>query len=132
MACLQKSTAEEIVEEFSLKLKLARSAELALAGSLFKAEELLMSGNELPKSAGELDLLARILVRQKRYAEAKKRWNDALRVSPDETCYEKALIALEKHVMTLNYRRKLWISVISVVFLTLFVIACIQILKQNF
>ena len=130
MACLQKSTTEEIVEEFSLKLKLARSAELALAGSLFKAEELLMSGNELPKSAAELDLLARILVRQKRYAEAQKRWNDALRVSPDETCYEKALIALEKHVMALNYRRKMWISVISVVFLTLFVSACIQILTQ--
>ena len=71
----------DIVRAFSLRLRLARSTELALAGSLLRAEELLTSGGNLPETAEELDLLARILVQQKRYAEAQKRWKDAFLVS---------------------------------------------------
>jgi len=109
---------ESIIRDFSLKLRLARSAELALAGSLFRAEELLMSGGELPQTAEELDLLARILVRQKRYFEAQKRWNDALRVSNGESRYQNAIDSLNVYLETLKHKKQIQgiIAIILIIF----------------
>jgi hypothetical protein len=119
MSALEYHPHERIIRNFSLKLRLARSAELALAGSLFRAEELLMPGGELPKTAEELDLLARILVRQKRYVEAQKRWNDALRVSNGESRYQDALDSLNCYLETLKHKKQIQgiVAIILIIFL---------------
>lgn len=119
MSALEYHPHERIIRDFSLKLRLARSAELALAGSLYRAEELLMSGGELPQTAEELDLLARILVRQKRYVEAQKRWNDALRVSNGESRYQDAIDSLNCYLKILKNKRQIQgiVAIILVIFL---------------
>jgi hypothetical protein len=68
---------EELTREFSRRLKVARAAELACAGRLLKAEALLCPTGTAPKNCEELDLLARILVRQKRFIEAHRVWRKA-------------------------------------------------------
>ena len=109
----------DIVRVFSLRLRLARSTELALAGSLLRAEELLTSGGNLPETAEELDLLARILVQQKRYAEAQKRWKDAFRVSGGQICYKDALDSLNGYVLALHRRKQILLLAVSIVSLIL-------------
>lgn len=119
MSALECHPHERIIRDFSLKLRLARSAELALAGSLFRAEELLMYGGELPQTAEELDLLARILVRQQRYVEAQKRWNDALRASNGESRYQDALDSLNLYLKTLKHKKQIQGIVAIILFIFL-------------
>jgi hypothetical protein len=123
MSALEEITSEEIVRNFSLKLRLARAAELASVGSLFRAEELLMPKGNLPDTPEELDLLARILVRQKRYVEAKKRWGDALRASGGECYYKNALNSLDNYLKK-SKRRK---QILFVSFFILSLIICLGI-----
>ena len=112
-------SAEAAVRGFALQLRLARSAEMALAGRLLEAEELLMPNGSLPQTAAELDLLAKILVKQKRYAEAQKRWNEALNISSGEKCYQDALDSLSFHITALQQRKSFLLLFASVLSLTL-------------
>jgi len=111
MSAREVVPARESVQTFSLKLRLARSAELALAGSLLRAEELLMPDGCLPGTAEELDLLARILVQQKRYAEAQKRWKEALDISGGKNCYQDALDLLGAYISNLQRKKKVLLIV---------------------
>lgn len=72
----QFSEAYRIVSRFDERLKLARASELAGGGRLLEAEALLCPLGRHPNSAQELDLLARILVRQGRYDEARQCWRE--------------------------------------------------------
>jgi hypothetical protein len=121
MSALERTNSEEIVRVFSRRIRLARAAELASAGSLFRAEELLMPNGELPDSAEELDLLARILVRQKRYGEAQKRWNDAFRVSGGKSHYQDALNTLNYYLQALKWRRQILVPAVFVLILIIWI-----------
>jgi hypothetical protein len=119
----------EIIRAFSFRLRLARSAELALAGSLLRAEELITPNGGLPETAEELDLLARILVRQKRYAEAEKRWKDALRVSGGKNCYQDALDSLNAYVIALQHRKQIVFLSVSILSLILTMVWAIFVIR---
>jgi hypothetical protein len=119
MSVSESLSSGKIAQAFSLRLRLARSAELALAGSLLRAEELLTPGGSLPETAEELDLLARIHVQQRRYAEAHKRWKEALRVSGGKSSYQDALDSLNAYVTVLQRRRRILLFAASIVILIL-------------
>lgn len=73
------------------RIRLARATELAQSGRLLEAEAALIQNGELPRSASELDLLARIAARQGRFAEARRRWNAALQIEPANETYRKCI-----------------------------------------
>lgn len=131
MSDLESVPTREIIRAFSLRLRLARSAELALAGSLLRAEELLTPGGSLPETARELDLLARILVRQKRYAEAQKRWKEALRFSGGERCYQDALDSLNGYVAALHRRKSILLFTTSTISLILAIILTFILMERG-
>lgn len=63
-----------VTDRFDRRMRLARASELALSGRLLEAETLLMSKERLPDTWEELDLLARIRVREGKLADALKLW----------------------------------------------------------
>lgn len=65
----------EAIDRFNRKIRLARASELALSGRLLEAEALLISKERFPDTWDELDLLARIRVREGKFADALKLWN---------------------------------------------------------
>ncbi|HSI86335.1 MAG: hypothetical protein ACAI35_13130 [Candidatus Methylacidiphilales bacterium] len=130
MAPTKARSAEEIVRNYSLRLRLARSAELALAGSLLNAEDVLMPDGKIPETAEELDLLARILVRQERYAEAETRWKDALRISKDKDCYQEALNSLNSYVKSVQKNNK-FVMLLSTAILVIVVTVLVYILIRQ-
>ena len=67
-------------KQFDDRIKLARVSEMARDGRLLEAESILCQGKVLTQSVDELDLLARIYVRQGRYEEARRRWRDAAKL----------------------------------------------------
>jgi len=64
--------------EFDERLRLARVAELASCNRLLEAEALLYLVGAGKATAAELDVLARINVRQCRFAEARECWEQAM------------------------------------------------------
>jgi hypothetical protein len=73
------------------RIRLARATELAQSGRLLEAEALLAQNGELPRNAGELDLLARIAARQARFDEARRRWSAALQLDPSNTTFRQCM-----------------------------------------
>jgi len=73
------------------QIRLARATELAQSGRLLEAEAVLAQNGELPRSARELDLLARIAARQGRFDEARRRWNAAIQTEPGNEIYRQCL-----------------------------------------
>ena len=69
-----------IVDKYTSQLRLARAAELAQSGRLLEAESLL-SYDAGSLTCNELDLLARIHVKQGRLADALRRWREAQQLS---------------------------------------------------
>ena len=65
----------EAIDRFDRKIRLARASELALSDRLLEAEALLTSEERFPVTWDELDLLARIRVREGKFADALKLWN---------------------------------------------------------
>jgi hypothetical protein len=89
---------EDLTRDFSRRLKVARAAELACAGRLLKAEALLCPAGTAPKNCEELDLLARILVRQKRFVEAHRLWRRAFEKANDKERIRRCIVVLEDYV----------------------------------
>jgi hypothetical protein len=69
---------DHLVREFDERLRLAHASELASGNRLLEAMALLCQEGAGKASAAELDLLARINVRQCLFAEARKRWEQAI------------------------------------------------------
>jgi len=98
---MSKSTDEhriglrETVESFDTRLRLARASELAIAGRFMEAEGLLLpQRGEI--SATELDLLARIHVRQGNVEKARNYWLRAIEQGSESANYEKCIEVLEE------------------------------------
>jgi hypothetical protein len=72
-------------------MRFARAAELARFGRYLAAEGLLSPNGREPSDPKELDLLARISARQRRYRRARILWEIALKRSPGNTNYERAI-----------------------------------------
>lgn len=86
----------QVLREFDERLRLARASELALLNHLQRAEEVLCAGGISKASSAELDLLARIHVRQGRFEDARKRWEKAIdRDEGSRSKFEECLQELE-------------------------------------
>ena len=111
---------QRIVQQFESRMLLARAAELASAGRLLEAQVLLCPNEATPKSADELDLLARIYVKQGHNDLAKRRWQEALESGERRTEFEECLKALDDYQEQILSRHKMMLRGIE---LSLWVIA---------
>ena len=98
---MSKSTDEhriglrETVESFDTRLRLARASELAIAGRFIEAESLLLPQRG-EVSAAELDLLARINVRQGNVEKAHNCWLRAIEQGSERANYEECIEVLKE------------------------------------
>ncbi len=100
------SDLRQVLREFDERLRLARASELASLHHCQKAEEVLCAGGVSKASAAELDLLARIHVRQGRFEDARKRWEQAVaRDEGSRAKFEECLRVLEDFSLTQMKRR---------------------------
>ncbi len=116
---------KRLVREFDERLRLARASELASGNRLLEAEEVLCPEGTGSAGASELDMLARLHVRQNRFADARRRWEQA--ASRDETRraeFEECLRVLDDYLARLTKRRLIeWrVSVVMLVVSVLLVI----------
>jgi hypothetical protein len=81
----------DMLKECFVQVRFARAAELARSGRHLEAEGLLSPNGQEPTDPKELDLLARIFVRQRRYRCARRLWEIALMRSPGKADYERAI-----------------------------------------
>lgn len=95
-----------IAQRFDDRLRLARASELALSGRLLEAEALLYPGN-LPMSDDELDLLARIHVKQGQYDLARRRWGAVTKNGVRHVESEECVKSLDQW-LDHRYRLLLW------------------------
>lgn len=102
----RRAEVQRITTRFEDRLRLSRASELASAGRLLEAETLLCPGKHLPMSADELDLLARIHVKQGQFDQAKRRWEDALKLGDRRADFEEYLKVLENWLL---FRKRTWI-----------------------
>jgi tetratricopeptide (TPR) repeat protein len=79
------------LEKCFAQIRLARATELAQSGRLLEAEAILTDNGKLPDNAGELDLLARIAARQGRFDEARRCWNAAIQLAPENEIYARCI-----------------------------------------
>jgi hypothetical protein len=111
---------DTLVRQFDERLRLARAAELASGNRLVEAESLLCPEGVALASAVELDLLARINVKQYRFADARKRWEQAISRSPEKRAeFEQCLTALDTFSAKWLKRRTIerWAILSIVIFL---------------
>ncbi len=118
---------QRIVTRFEDRLRLARASEMASWGRLLEAEALLCPTGRRSLAIDELDLLARIHVRQGRFDQAKRRWKDALNLSEDRAQFSECLQVLEDW---LAYRKRLWIWRLAVAVAALVLILTVWILVK--
>jgi hypothetical protein len=101
-----RAEVQRLTTRFEDRLRLSRASELASWGRLLEAEALLCPGRHLSMSADELDFLARIHVKQGQFDLAKRRWEDALKLSDRRAEFEECLKVLEDW---LAFRKRMWI-----------------------
>ena len=102
----RRAQLQGLVKRFDDRSRLASASDLAARGHLMEAENLLCPGMHLPMSSDELDLLARIHVKQGLYSQARRRWEDALKIGGDRIQIEECIESMDHW---LEYKRELWI-----------------------
>lgn len=109
------------VDRFNRRIRLARAAELARCGRLLEAAALL---DTRESASEELDLLARIKVREGKFADARRLWGRCAAQSSGSTTALRCIASLEKYAAATFRRHRqlylvLWfvwsIAVLSVV-----------------
>jgi len=94
----------EAIDRFDRKIQLARASELALSGRLLEAEALLVSKEQFPDTWEELDLLARIRVREGKFADALKLWSRGASI-PTRSARARACIASLQDYAAAKFKR---------------------------
>ena len=111
----RRTEAQRIANRFDDQLRLARACELASMGRMLEAETLLSPGRHLPKSSEGLDLLARIYVKQGHFEQAKRRWEDASKISDRREEFEECIkvlddwLAYRQRMLFLRIRLGMWL-----------------------
>ena len=91
----RRADIQQLTKRFDDRLRLSRASEMASWGRMLEAEALLCPERHLPMSADELDMLARIHVKQGRFDLARRRWEDAVKLGARRAEFEECLKALE-------------------------------------
>lgn len=81
----------DTLKECFVQIRFARAAELARSGRFLEAEGLLSPNGRESSDPKELDLLARISAQQRRYRRARRLWEIALKRSPGNADFERAI-----------------------------------------
>ncbi len=82
---------ERLFADYDRRLRLARATDLAKSGRFLEAEALIRPAGGIPEGGGELDLLARIAVRQRHYGKALLLWEGAIRCEPNNEEYRRCV-----------------------------------------
>jgi hypothetical protein len=116
--------------EFGKRLRMARASELALLHHYTRAEAIICEAGLSNMSSEELNLLARIHVRQRRFKDAKQRWELAIeRDANERDMYETCLQVLEQHRLEVERRVQLaWTVVAVLIFVS--ILLCISMLER--
>ncbi|MDD5200533.1 MAG: hypothetical protein PHC88_12110 [Terrimicrobiaceae bacterium] len=101
----------EIVAVFESRMRLARASEHAVAGRLLEAEALLALPGKQPDTWDEIDLLARIRVRQGKFTEAMQLWKQSLAFPGHDEVVAARVESLNTYaIWQLEKRRKMWLA----------------------
>src|ERR1017187_9099538 len=72
-------------------LRFVQATELVRSGKYLEAEAILSPKGQIPETARELDLLARINAHQERFKDAARYWQAALKKNPGNASYKNCL-----------------------------------------
>lgn len=95
------------------QIRFARAAELARSRRYLEAEGLLTPNGHPSSNPRELDLLARIAAQQGRFDQARRLWEAASRLSPNNSDYERAIQRAEAARRSQEKRRKVAMFVLA-------------------
>jgi hypothetical protein len=117
-----------ILSECFRGMRLARATELARSRNYVEATALLAPQGRLPTDPRELDLLARIAARQRRFTDAERLWIAASRAAPGEVEYRTA--ATSAAIAGQNWRqtKQMTLAVVVVVVLAGVILSAISLL----
>lgn len=79
------------LDECIEKLRFVQATELVRSGKYLEAEAMLSPKGQIPETATELDLLARIYAYQERFEDAARYWQAALKNDPGNSNYKNCL-----------------------------------------
>jgi len=95
------------------QIRFARAAELARSRRYLEAEGLLAPNGHASSNPKELDLLARIAAQQGRFDQARRLWEAAFRISPNNSDYERAIQRAEAAERSQQKRQKIVMIVLA-------------------
>jgi hypothetical protein len=105
----------EPVAAFESRMRLARASEHAAADRLFEAEALLAPpGAKQPGTWDEIDLLARIRVRQGKFTEAMQLWKQSLRFPGHEAIVVARIESLNTYAAS-QFEKRRWLLLALVI-----------------
>jgi len=93
---------ERLFADYDRRLRLARATDLAKSGRFLEAEDLIRPSGGIPEGGRELDLLARIAVRQRHYGKAVLLWEGAIRCEPNNEEYRRCVEKLRGRAANLK------------------------------
>jgi hypothetical protein len=85
---------QPVLDDLFGRFRFARAVELAAHGKTREAEAILRADGSRPRTPDELDLLARMAAKKKRFDEARSLWLDAVRLAPENRVYVECSAAL--------------------------------------
>lgn len=118
-----------ILSECFRGMRLARATELARSGQYLEATVLLAPQGRLPTDPRELDLLARIAARQRRFADAERLWIAASRAAPGEAEYRTAATSAAISGQNWRQTKQMILAVIVAVVLAWVILSAISLLS---
>lgn len=122
-----RSTLNECFDQ----IRYARAAELARSRRYLEAEGLLAPNGHAPSNPKELDLLARIAAQQGRFDQARRLWEAAFRLSPNNSDYERAIQCAEAAERSQQKRRKVVMIVLAVLTVASLVLAAYLLFRAS-
>jgi hypothetical protein len=120
-----------IIENFSKRLRLARASELALSRRFLEAESLLCGRGMVSSDPDDLDLLARIYLKQGRFADARGAWDRASVTDQSNAKYASLLEELAKHEIKYVGRKRV-ILVSSAIMFAMAIVTILLIKMKGF
>lgn len=91
---LSAQSTRNVLQQVFGEIRLARATELAQSERFAEAEAVLREGGYEPQTAGELDLLARMAAQQGNFDKARRLWNQAVQVEPENATFRLCLKSL--------------------------------------
>lgn len=127
-----QSTRNALQQVFG-EIRLARATELAHSERFVEAEAVLREGGYEPETAGEFDLMARMAAQQGNFDKARRFWNRALQLEPQNAKFQLCLRSLTPgrqagRMIAVNESR-LW-NLFAVVVVILVVMTLIFVLRK--